>query len=341
MISKSPVNKNDNVIVIALHRLGDTVFALPAIRKLQLQFDGNLTIVCFNESIPIYNLALKNIKLCNVLREDFYFGERMAKSKIRKRLKLLYPDTIIDITGTMMSASLIFSSRARRIIGMNRNQFKAIYDSFISSRTNPHLMDMYLDVVNMVVPLKTEENTKYFVNKITRGGKILVQPKAGWDAKEWNFNKFVKLIEKLNKIHSTCLIIPVNSIPNDILYELSEKEIDLIQTNSLEELFEYIKHCSAFIGNDSGPLYIASLLGKPTFTIYGPTNYEYSLPYGENHHFISKKIKCSPKENEQYCFTTAGIDGCPSFECMNLLEIDEVYTSIKNFITDMLLSLKN
>jgi heptosyltransferase-2 len=275
------------------------------------------------------------------LREDYYFGERIAKSKIRKRLKSLYPEIIIDITGTMMSASLIFSSRARKIIGMNRNQFKAIYDSFITSRTIPHLTNMYLDVVNMVVTFKVEENTNYFENKITIDGKILVQPKAGWDAKEWNLNKFIKLAEKLNMLQETCFIIPANSIPSDIVYELSKKEIDVIQTNSLEGLIEHIKHCFVFIGNDSGPLYIASLLGKPTFTIYGPTNYEYSLPFGNNHEFISKKLKCSPKENEQYCFTTAGIDGCPSFECMNLLEMDEVYNSISNFINDKLISIKN
>ena len=31
-----------------------------------------------------------------------------------------------------------------------------------------------------------------------------------------------------------------------------------------------MKKCSVFIGNDSGPVQIASLLGKPTFTIYSP-----------------------------------------------------------------------
>ena len=87
------------------------------------------------------------------------------------------------------------------------------------------------------------------------------------------------------------------------------------------------------ISNDSGPLYLANLLGKPTFTIYGPTNPEYSIPFGKNHDYIQKKIECSPEKNKQYCFTNAGRKGCPSFECMNKLTIDEVLKKLNEFLS--------
>jgi heptosyltransferase-2 len=83
------------------------------------------------------------------------------------------------------------------------------------------------------------------------------------------------------------------------------------------------------ISNDSGPLYIASLMGKPTFTIYGPTNPLFHLPLGSKHNYIRHLISCSPAETEKYCFTNAGRDGCPSFECMNQLKVDEVYENWK------------
>jgi len=102
----------------------------------------------------------------------------------------------------------------------------------------------------------------------------------------------------------------------------------------VENLIEHINSCSIFIGNDSGPIYIASLLGKPTITIYGPTNPEYSRPIGEHHHVIANTIKCSPEKNKQYCFTTAGMFGCPSFECMNLLNVDEVYNNVAPLIKE-------
>jgi ADP-heptose:LPS heptosyltransferase len=95
-----------------------------------------------------------------------------------------------------------------------------------------------------------------------------------------------------------------------------------------------IKECSAFIGNDSGPIYIASLLDKPTFTLFGPTNPEFSLSSGEHHRYIAKSLKCSPAKNTQYCFTQAGQNGCPAFECMNLLGLDEVNRCIRLFLEE-------
>jgi heptosyltransferase-2 len=88
------------------------------------------------------------------------------------------------------------------------------------------------------------------------------------------------------------------------------------------------------VSNDTRIIYIASLLGKPTFTIYGPTNPEYSLPFGKYHRFIQKKIVCSPKPGEQYCYLEAG-KKCPSFECMNQLTVEEVYEKLSNFIFEI------
>lgn len=93
-----------------------------------------------------------------------------------------------------------------------------------------------------------------------------------------------------------------------------------------------IKQCSVAIGNDTGTIHIASYLGKPTFTIYGPTNPVYHLPYGKNHRYIQCRLKCSPLPNEKVCFTFGGRIGCPSNECMNLLSAKDVVDNVYDFI---------
>ena len=110
-------------------------------------------------------------------------------------------------------------------------------------------------------------------------------------------------------------------------------KISLTITDTVEDMIQKIKECSLFISNDSGPVYIASLLGRPTFTIYGPTNPEYSFPFGENHRFIWKQLKCSA-ENDKFCFTLGGIN-CPSNECMILLTEEDVLESIENFLEEL------
>ncbi len=74
------------------------------------------------------------------------------------------------------------------------------------------------------------------------------------------------------------------------------------------------------------------MLGNPTVTIYGPTNPDYSFPFGDNHKYINKTIHCSPEKNKQYCNTHAGLVGCPAFKCMELLDVDEVYNRLLPFV---------
>lgn len=332
IVNRLFANGDGYVIVIALHKLGDTVFTLPAVKQIQKRFLKKTIIICFPESIPIYNLGIDEINFCALQHQDFYFGKRIAKIKAMKKLSSLKPYIIFDLTGQMNSASLIFNMRAKHIIGLTGRRFRAIYDQFVLFRKNPHLIDQYLDAITPIIPVPNRDDLKKQSTVFCTSGKVLIHPFAGWPAKEWNFNNYCKLAINLGRFYNVSLIVPVNKIANDILDELVLVGVDLIQSKSVESLIEQIKSCSIIISNDSGPVYIASLLSKPTISIYGPTNPEYSRPIGEHHYVITKTIKCSPEKNKQYCFTTAGMFGCPSFECMNLLNIDEVYDKVAPLI---------
>jgi len=332
MINRYRTNDDGNVLVISLHKLGDTVFTLPAVREIQKYFPKKTIIVCFPESIPIYKLANDDFNFCEIQHEDFFFGKRIAKIKAKQKISSLKPQIIFDLTGTLISASLIFNTQAKQIIGLNGPHFRTIYDHFIAFRENPHLIDIYLDAITPLVQIADRNDLKKQPIALNPSGKILIHPFAGWKAKEWNFNKYFKLAVNLSKYFKVAIVVPINNISSDIAEELILEGVEVIQSSSVENLIEEIKSCAIFIGNDSGPIYIASFLGKPTISIYGPTNPEYSRPVSEHHKVIVHNIKCSPEKNKQYCFTYAGILGCPSFECMNLLKYEDVFAEIKELI---------
>jgi len=329
--------KNGVIVIISLHRLGDTIFTIPAVREILKHYGKKVVIYCFPESIPIYNLEFSDLKFCSVNREEFYFQQRIAKHSAKFKLKSLKPETIIDLTCSMISASLLYNIKANKIIGSNRLQFKALYDSYIVLRENPHLIDLYLDACKPLVQAGNRINLKKQKIVFNPVGKLLIHPFAGWRAKEWNFNKYYELAINLSRYYKISLIVPINTISNDVINEILLERIELIESQSVENLIEHIKLCSLFIGNDSGPIYIASLLCKPTISIYGPTNSEYSKPIGERHKVIANKLRCSPEKNKQYCITTGGLFGCPSFECMNLLKYDDVYKEVKECINKIFL----
>lgn len=330
-----------NIVIVSLNKLGDSVFTIPAIIEIQKKYQNKIFIFCFAESVPVYKLALKNISYCIVNHREFYFNNRISSNKANKLLRTLKPEIVFDFSNTMTSATLLFNIRAKKIIGTNRTQFRNIYDYFIPMRNSSHLMDNYLDIIEPVVPLLDRRQIKIFPKKSSSDGIILIHPFAGWKSKEWNFTKFIKLVKILYESYDVSLIFPGNiNIPKDVYEEIISDGIKCIETIRMEDLIENIKKCSALIGNDSGPIHIANLLGKPTFTIYGPTNPDIHIPIGSHHSYTALKINCSPIENEKVCITNAGRFGCPSFECMSQQSWENVLLKIQTFLKENRISNK-
>lgn len=321
-----------NVAIIALHKIGDTVFTIPAIHKFMENNNSNITVICFEHSEKIYRQVVSGIEYLILDKSDFHFNGRIASSNAKIKLKSLFPDIIIDLTGSIVSASLIFNSRCQKIYGINEIYFKGIYDRFHPIRTTPHQVDIYFDAIKTIIPAVKNNFAGYPVeyrnNKI-----ILIQPFAGWESKEWGFIKFLKLYHRLSSEHKCAFIFPKESINPDIAMQLEEENVKVIQSDIVELLVDAIVECSLFISNDSGPLQIAALLGKPTFSIYGPTNPKFHLPFGKFHQSIKKTLKCSPI-NEKYCFADGG-DSCPHNDCLELLTVDEVYSGVTKFISEL------
>lgn len=329
-VNKRFANSNGNVLILSLNRLGDTLFTIPAIKGIQRHFNSKkITIACFPESIPLYKLAFESITFCELKHQDFYFNERIAKFKARKKLKSLRPQIIIDLIGSMASATLIYNLRAEKIIGMNRSQFKTIYDHYVKFRESPQLVDIYFDAISPVVKIIDRNELKKIPKSFNPKGKIIIHPFASWKEKEWGLKKFIELANKLNQSYSVSLLSPTGKVGFDFLDEMRIKGIDVVQANSVEELICTIKECSLFIGNDSGPVNIANFLGRPTFTIYGATNPDYTVTSQAHQIYIQKKLICSARDNEKFCIVGGAQFVCPGVQCMDFLSVDEVYNCLK------------
>jgi ADP-heptose:LPS heptosyltransferase len=316
-------------LIVTLNKLGDTIFTLPALRKIINNNSEKIAIACYPESIPIYEIEFKNVEFCIINRKSFYFGKRVAKADLRKRLQLLEPNTVIDLTCTMVSASLIFNLKCELIIGINGKLFKSIYDKFIDIRKTPKLQDIYLDAIFPLVQTRNEPEIKQTEKKTKSEGKIIVHPLAAWREKEWGLRNYYKLAKKISNTYSVSMLVPNHQISIDVLQEISSSDIEIIQTSSTDELLHNLRECSLFIGNDSGPVNIANYFGKPTLSIYGATNPEYTATYLDHQLYIQKKFFCSAGENEKYCLVGADVFSCSGVQCMSLITVNEVYNLAK------------
>lgn len=319
---------SDNLIILSYHRLGDTIFTIPAIREVQKHFKLKITIVCFPEAVPIYKLALEDINFCVLQPGDLMMNKRIVNLKFRKKLNALRPKIIIDLIGGMSTASLLYSSRANEIFGTSKKQFRSIYDHFVEIREKPQLVDIYLDVISLIHEIPDRTAIKKLGKSINPNGKILIHPLAGWKEKEWGLKKFIELAKRLKNEFDVSFILPPGQFSFDIIEEIKNEGIGVHQTNSVEELIKKIKECSLFIGNDSGPVNIANFLGRPSFTIYGATNPDYTSTFQDHQIHIQKKLSCSALQYEKYCIIGGGQFICPGIQCMNLLSVEEVYDKV-------------
>jgi heptosyltransferase II len=321
------------VVVVALHRLGDTVFTIPAIKEIYKKFGNEIIIACLPGSVPIYKTIFDRIQYCEMDRNDFYFGERIAKTYVRRKLKKIKPSLIIDITGTMVSASLIFNIRAKQIIGTSGDQFQTIYDQFVEYRNTPKLADIYLDAISPIIKT-TNQNDSPNIKSINREGKILIHPFAGWKEKEWNLKKFISLARKLNMNFNCSFIIQQGQFNRDVVYEIENSNVEVIQTKSVGHLIECIKDCSLFIGNDSGPVNVAKFLGKPALTLYGATNPEYTESKQNHQIHIQTEQKCSAINNEKFCTIGGMVYSCSGVQCMKLMTEEEVFNKLSPLLNE-------
>lgn len=334
-IFRSHNSKSDKTLIILLHKIGDTVFTIPALLIIRKQISDQIIVLCYQYSEHIYKLFIPNISCIVVNQEDFYFNRRIAKGFIRQKINSLDPNFIFDLTGECNSASIIFNSKAHHIAGFNKEIFSGIYDSFSQIDMDKHLILRYLNFVELFFNKKISLTHSFQRKKKENIENIFIHPFAGWKSKEWGFKKFIAIGLFLSIEYKVSFIIPTEGDYIEYLEILKENNISYFISDTIPALVELLKECDLYIGNDSGPLYLANILGSATFTIYGPTNPRYSVPFGQSHSYVAKEIKCSADYNFQMCFTNGGREGCPSNECMHLLSVDEVQNKLISFIDEI------
>ena len=171
----APKSYNKNVVIIAVHRLGDAIFTIPAIEKLIHHYkqNFNLFLVCMKNTIPIYQLKLEGIEYLGVDSKDFFYNSRISKGRIRKLLSGLRPEIIFDLTGNFTSASILIRTKANKITGLNDEYYSTIYTHYSKIRAEPYYIYNYLDAIQPLV----ESNYIYSGVKAESEGKyILIHP---------------------------------------------------------------------------------------------------------------------------------------------------------------------
>ena len=107
-----------------------------------------------------------------------------------------------------------------------------------------------------------------------------------------------------------------------------ERVLDLTGTTTWGQLGAMIERCGLFVGNDSGPLHLATAVGTPVVGLYGPTTPAIDGPLGPTPRaVVYHGLDCSP------CFVGGRFRPTRwQADCMLGITMDEVWNAVERLM---------
>ena len=143
---------------------------------------------------------------------------------------------------------------------------------------------------------------------------------SGAPSKDWaasRLDEFIKLFVSHFPAYRIVLVGSSRRISDQLNTRGDERVLNLVGETTLRELCLLIKKSKFFIGPESGPTHVASVLGVPTLFLYSGTNrYERWKPLQEAAMVLRHPVPCSPCESE-----ICHVEGHP---CMAEIRPEEV-----------------
>jgi heptosyltransferase-1 len=303
----------ESLLVVRLGAMGDIIHTLPAVTALRSAFpetkigwvveDRWAELLCVRESTRsgprtpasplvdfVHTLDTKAWRKSLLSRET-----QQQISKVRHEVRDCKYEIAVDFQGAMKSAVIARLSGARMIFGM-ANPREAPARIFYNRRvatTGTHMVEQYLSLAEAVAgqPLVTstiefprdDSAENAITKKLSEVGErfILINPGAGWGAKQWPAERYGEVAKELAK---TGLAPLINFGPGEkelalAVHSASNGEACPISC-TIAELIALTRRAKLFIGGDTGPMHLAAALGVPVIAIFGPTDPARNGPYG-------------------------------------------------------------
>lgn len=163
-------------------------------------------------------------------------------------------------------------------------------------------------------------------------------PGLSMHTKRWDRDKFVELIKRLNNRANVLLVGGRDD--TDVCAYIADKTgaKNMAGNTTLRQSMAILQRCDLYIGNDSGPLYIAAALGVKTVSLFGPSDPRLVAPIGEKHRYLWEAgtlLDCAPCYKPSTVFDT-DFTQCPKgdFKCMNLNSVEAVLDNISHLLGD-------
>lgn len=361
-IKRTKPEKIRKILLMKFFGMGSIILSTPLIGLLRERFpDSEITLLTFHQNkelTEVLNLADKYYFLRTKTFSHFMID--VLKTIIFLRTERY--DVVFDLEFfSNFSLTMSYLSGARWRVGyyvrgtargyiLNSavyfNQLKHVTEVFAMLFTGldgnqtqePHIK---LDLTPFLKIGRDESILKELCSLNNSNPKIVINVNASELCKErrWPAENFIKLSEYLIINYNANLIFIGADSDREYVRSIVERlnypknVYDLSGRTNITDLFNIILGSDMLITNDSGPLHLASSLGKPTVSFFGPETPILYGPVNGRHLVFYKNIYCSPCLNV-YNAKTSSCNG--NNLCMKEISVDEVISKVSEVFQDIL-----
>ena len=230
------------------------------------------------------------------------FGHKTATEikALRRELRAVGYDAVLDFQGAIRSAAIARSTGCKRIIGEacpREWPARWLFSERVAT-TSVHVVEQDLELASAVAGealpfgeplLPVDADAEQWCDAqlgpatSSSGGAprpiVLLAPGAGWGAKRWPPERYASIARGLA---NRGFRVVVNAGPGEepLAEPIVAGGAATTFTATLPQLIALTRRISLCIAGDTGPLHLASALGRPVVGIYGPTDPSRNGPYG-------------------------------------------------------------
>jgi len=330
-VIRLPFPHPHRILIIKPSSLGDVVHTLPVLHLLRKKYpDAKISwlVAPYCSGLLEHHPDLDEVILFDRRRYGTAWKNPAAGLdliKFKHDLRRRQFDWVIDLQGLFRSGWLAWFTRAPVRIGFaNAREWAWLfYTHRIPIATmEQHAVERYLRIAAAAgcddnpieFPFALTDSDRAAVREMTGDEPYAVLlPGANWATKRWPIENFAALVEPIRERFGLRSIVAGGPDTIDLAKSIPSA-VGLAGKTNLPQLVALLERSSLVIANDSGPMHIASALGKPLVTIFGPTNPIRTGPYDRPDSVVRVDIPCSPCYSRQ----------CSHTSCLRWLTIEPV-----------------
>ncbi len=336
----SELNKFSNILVCRTDKIGDVILTLPVVNALR-DFYPNSRI-----TFLVSEYASEIVQGHRAVDEVMIYKPDESVFQLAKRLKQKKFDLAVVVFPVFKIALALWLARVPVRVGTGYRFFSFLFNKRVFEHrkcAEKHEVEYNLNLIkhlgvevseikfDIFIPQSAFDKVKKVLTeyRLNENNYIIVHPGSKGSARDLSPSKFREIVKKLVSEGFKVVITGSKDEKELVKYVCNgiENSFDFSGLFNLKELSALIKDASIFISNSTGPIHIASAVGTPVIGFYPPIKVMSPKRWGP---YANDRIIFVPDVPFE-CRKCIG-EKCEFYDCMDLINIDEVVKSVKEKI---------